>query len=134
MRNFRVFWFCSKNVEKIRFKFENWEKFYRGFPCKKNTLWEFLYKMNRMEFEGNSSIFFSRRSDFFFSWEFFVNWTQIKFNWGFPFIFKGVINKNQKEIHWKINPDQIFKYARKKKERKKKKKRKKDLARTVFQS
>ena len=126
--------FAQKMWKKIRFKFENSEKFYKGFPCKKKFYGNFYIKWIGWNLKGILQSFFQGGQIFFFSWEFFVNWTQIKFNWGFPFFSRGSLTKNQKEIHWKINPDQIFKYARKKKERKKKKKRKKDLARTVFQS
>ena len=36
--------FAQKMWIKIRFKFENREKFYKGFPCKKNFPREFFVK------------------------------------------------------------------------------------------
>ena len=37
--------FAQKMWKKIRFKFENWEKFYKGFPVKKKSM-GILCKMN----------------------------------------------------------------------------------------
>ena len=36
--------FAQKMWNKIRFKFEIWEKIYKGFPHKKIFLWELLVK------------------------------------------------------------------------------------------
>ena len=37
--------FAQKMWKKIRFKFENREKIYKGFPCKKIFPREFFYEM-----------------------------------------------------------------------------------------
>ena len=36
--------FAQKMWKKIRFKFENWEKFYKGFPSKNYLLGKFFVK------------------------------------------------------------------------------------------
>ena len=42
--NFKFSDFDQKMLKKFRFKFEIWEKIYKGFPHKKIFLWELLVK------------------------------------------------------------------------------------------
>ena len=44
---------------KLNFKFEIWENFYKGFPCKKKFTWEFLVKWTKIRITGNSFVYFS---------------------------------------------------------------------------
>ena len=46
--------FAKKMWKKIRFKFENREKFYKGIPCKKLFPWEFFVKLTQIRITGNS--------------------------------------------------------------------------------
>merc|ERR1712212_1118033 len=56
--------FAQKIWKKIRFEFENREKIYKGFPCKKNYR-EFLCKIfcwrSPINLQGNSFIKFHRK-------------------------------------------------------------------------
>ena len=45
--------------KKIRFKFEISEKFYKGFPCKKNFPRESFVKWTHIKIQGNSFVNFS---------------------------------------------------------------------------
>ena len=51
--------FAQKMWKKIRFKFEISEKFYKGFPCKKNFPRESFVKWTLIKIEGNSFVKFS---------------------------------------------------------------------------
>ena len=44
---------------KFNFKFESWEKFYKGFPCKKKITWEFLLKWTKIRIQWDSFVKFS---------------------------------------------------------------------------
>ena len=46
---------------KFNFKFEIWENFYKGFPCKKKNPWEFFVKWAQIRITGNFFVFFSSR-------------------------------------------------------------------------
>ena len=51
--------FAQKMWKKIRFKFENREKFYKGFPCKKNFPCESFVKWTQFKITRNSFVKFS---------------------------------------------------------------------------
>ena len=92
-RNFRVFWFCSKNVEKnpiqvrnFGFFFSKSHYYYRGLFFQ-NFPWELLVKWTRIKFKGNYLYFFQEG--------------QKKKYKGFPF------KKKYMGILYKINSDQI---------------------------
>ena len=44
---------------KFNFKFESWEKFYKGFPCKKKITWKFLVKWTKIKIQWDSFVKFS---------------------------------------------------------------------------
>ena len=44
---------------KLNCKFESWEKFYKGFPCKKKIPCEFFVKWAQIRITGNSFVKFS---------------------------------------------------------------------------
>ena len=44
---------------KFNFKFEIWENFYKGFPCKKKITWEFLVKWTKIRIQWDSFVKFS---------------------------------------------------------------------------
>ena len=45
--------FAQKMWKKIRFKFENSEKIYKGFPCKKKNPREFFVKWTQIKIKGS---------------------------------------------------------------------------------
>ena len=51
--------FAQKMWKKIRFKFENREKCYKGFPCKKKFPREFFVNWTPIKIKGNSFVKFS---------------------------------------------------------------------------
>ena len=51
--------FAQKMWKKIRFKFENRENFYKGFPCKNFFPWESFVKWTHFKIERNSFVKFS---------------------------------------------------------------------------
>ena len=91
-RNFRVFWFCSKNVEKNPIQVRNFgfffskSQYYRGLFFQ-NFPWELLVKWTRIKFKGNYLYFFQEG--------------QKKKYKGFP------CKKKYMGILYKINSDQI---------------------------
>ena len=44
---------------KLNITFESWEKFYKGFPCKKNFPGESFVKLTQIRITGNSFVKFS---------------------------------------------------------------------------
>ena len=57
--NFKFSDFDQKMLKKFRFKFEIWEKFYKGFPCKIFFPWESFVKWTQIKIKGNSFVKFS---------------------------------------------------------------------------
>ena len=58
----RIFEFWWNNFLmgiKFDFKFEIWENFYKGFPCKKKNTWEFLVKWTKIRIQWDSFVKFS---------------------------------------------------------------------------
>ena len=44
---------------KFDFKFQNWEKFYKGFPCNFFFPWESFVKWTHIKIKGNSFVKFA---------------------------------------------------------------------------
>ena len=43
----------------MKFNFEIWENFYKGFPCKKKITWEFFVKWTKIRIQWDSFVNFS---------------------------------------------------------------------------
>ena len=60
VNKFEIFWnirdFFWKSLKKSDFKFEIWENFYIGFPCKIKITWEFFVKWTQIFFRKKVSL------------------------------------------------------------------------------
>ena len=56
---FEFWWNNFFKGMKLNFKFEIWENFYKGFPCKKKITWEFLLKWTKNRIQLDSFVKFS---------------------------------------------------------------------------